>query len=265
MWCCSCAQHPRSHGRSQAREASRNQMMLQDKCTNQIVYTELSILNKSPCSPCSPCFCHHIHHVYPTHNIIPHIHYMCPTIPYYSSHSPYISNHTILFLTRFPALNKSHTDGLVSLNCIFVRPNHVRMPNPEFPLRSPYFPNCICYRANELPWAFPPRLELVLECFDFGIPQPHPIACLERLLDAPSPRPMVRFSTLLTCIFLQPPPHYLRTIPQLDGRSKLKRARSLLTLLQRREWGVIVDLDCALDHLGKVLGFFRPHVPQTIQ
>ena len=59
-------------------------------------------------------FCHHVHHMCPTHHIIPHIPHMCLTTPYYSSPSPYMSNHTILFLTRFPALNKSHGDSLVS-------------------------------------------------------------------------------------------------------------------------------------------------------
>ena len=151
-----------AHGRFQAQEASRNQMMLQDKCTNQILYKEMPILSKLPCSPYSPYFCHHVHHMCPTHHIIPHIPHMCLTTPYYSSPSPYMSNHTILFLTRFPALNKSRVDDLVSYTSFrYGRIMSVCLTQ-SFPSSPPHFPNCICYGTNELPWALPPWFKLVL-------------------------------------------------------------------------------------------------------
>ena len=80
----------------------------------------------------------------------------------------YLSN--LFALTRFPALNNHWLNNLVPLNCIPVWPNHITMSNPEFPLWSPYFPYCVRYGANQLPWTLPPRLKFIPQRLHFCVP-----------------------------------------------------------------------------------------------
>ena len=126
--------------------------------------------------------------------------------------SPYSLNYspTLFAITRFPALYKTPLaqEKIIPLSSILIRPNHIGMPNPTFPLWSPDFPHRSRNRANQLSWSLPEWLELVFQCLSLGVPQPYPVPCLECPLDPSPPSSVVGSLILQACMSIQPIPHH---------------------------------------------------------